>query len=506
MKTRDNMAAIEKLETGIPGFDLITLGGLPKGRTTLVTGTAGSAKTVVAIQFLAEEIKSNGGSGVFVTFEESPEDIRNNMVGLGWDIRTWEAEGRWAFVDASLNPDLEEVVSGPFDFSALVARLEYAIKRVGARRVAMDSLGAVFTQYEDRSIVRRELFRLASTIKHLGITAVLTAERTEEYGDIARYGVEEFVADNVIILRNILESEKRRRTIEILKFRGTVHQKGEYPFTIIPGQGVVVIPLSAMELKQKSSDLRITSGRDELDRMCGGGFFRDSVILVSGATGTGKTLMATEFLNAGTQNDERCLFLGFEESREQLFRNAQGWGIDFEAMERRGLLKVVCDYPEIMGLEDHLLRIKTHLDDFEPNRVVVDSLSALERVSTMKGFREFIVGLTSFIKHKEIAGFFTSTTPSLLGGTSITEAHISTITDSIILLRYVELFGVMRRGLTVLKMRGSAHDKRIREFNIDSEGLHIGKPFRDVSGILSGHPSCGVPLEGEPGIALDSSP
>lgn len=504
METRDNIAAIEKLETGIPGFDLITLGGLPKGRTTLVTGTAGSAKTVMAVQFLAEEIKSDGGSGVFVTFEESPEDIRNNMISLGWDIRAWEAAGRWAFVDASLLPEREEIVSGPFDFSALVARLEHAIQRVGARRVAMDSLGAVFTQYEDRSLVRRELFRLASTLKRIGVTAMLTAERTEEYGGIARYGVEEFVADNVIILRNILESEKRRRTIEILKFRGTMHQKGEYPFTIIPRQGVVVIPLSAMELKQKSSDLRITSGREALDRMCGGGFFRDSVILVSGATGTGKTLMATEFLNAGARHEERCLFLGFEESREQLFRNARGWGIDFEAMERRGLLKVVCDYPEIMGLEDHLLRIKTHLDDFQPNRVVVDSLSALERVSTMKGFREFIVGLTSFIKHQEIAGFFTSTTPTLLGGTSITEAHISTITDSIILLRYVELFGEMRRGLTVLKMRGSAHDKRIREFVIDNTGLHIGQPFRDVSGILSGHPSCGVPLE--PGTGASPIP
>ena len=501
METRGPNKAIEKLETGIPGFDLITLGGLPKGRTTLVAGTAGSAKTVMAAQFLAEEVKAGKGSGVFVTFEESPEDIRNNMVSLGWDIRAWEEEGRWAFVDASLQPDHEEIVSGPFDFSALLARLEHAIQRIGAQRVAMDSLGAVFTQYEDRATVRCELFRLASMLKRIGVTAVLTAERIEEYGSIARYGVEEFVADNVIILRNILEGEKRRRTIEILKFRGTMHQKGEYPFTIIPEQGLVVIPLSAMELKQKSSDLRITSGREELDRMCGGGFFRDSVILVSGATGTGKTLMATEFLNAGALNDERCLFLGFEESREQLFRNARGWGIDFAAMAQRGLLKVVCDYPEIMGLEDHLLRIKTHLDEFQPNRVVVDSLSALERVSTMKGFREFIVGLTSFIKHQEIAGFFTSTTPTLLGGTSITEAHISTITDSIILLRYVELFGEMRRGLTVLKMRGSAHDKRIREFVIDSDGLHIGQPFRDVSGILSGHPSCGIPLDHSPDAA-----
>jgi circadian clock protein KaiC len=237
METRGPNKAIEKLETGIPGFDLITLGGLPKGRTTLVAGTAGSAKTVMAAQFLAEEIKAGKGSGVFVTFEESPEDIRNNMISLGWDIRAWEEEGRWAFVDASLQPDYEEIVSGPFDFSALLARLEHAIQRIGAQRVAMDSLGAVFTQYEDRATVRCELFRLASMLKRIGVTAVLTAERIEEYGSIARYGVEEFVADNVIILRNILEGEKRRRTIEILKFRGTMHQKGEYPLRLFPNRG-----------------------------------------------------------------------------------------------------------------------------------------------------------------------------------------------------------------------------------------------------------------------------
>jgi circadian clock protein KaiC len=495
MTESPSQTTIEKLHTGISGFDLISLGGLPKGRTTLVAGTAGSAKTVIAAQFLAEGIKEGTGNGVFVTFEEATEDIRSNMSGLGWTIREWEERGQWAFVDASQHPQQEEIVAGSYDFGALLARIEHAIRKTNAKRVVMDSLGAVFTQYEDRSIVRRELFRISSALKQLGVTALLTAERTEEYGSIARYGIEEFVADNVIILRNVLEAEKRRRTIEILKFRGTTHQKGEYPFTIIPDKGIVVIPLSAMELKQRSSNIRITSGSDKLDEMCGGGFFRDSVILVSGATGTGKTLMATEFLHAGTANNERCLYFGFEESREQLFRNASGWGIDFTSMEEKGLLKIVCDYPEIMGLEDHLLRMKKHLDQFNPDRVVVDSLSALERVSTIKGFREFIVGLTSFIKHQEIAGFFTSTTPTLLGGTSITEAHISTITDSIILLRYVELFGEMRRGMTILKMRGSRHEKHIREFMIDDKGLHLGKPFRDVSGILSGYPSGGVPNE-----------
>ncbi|MFL5898643.1 MAG: ATPase domain-containing protein, partial [Solirubrobacterales bacterium] len=289
---------------------------------------------------------------------------------------------------------------------------------------------------------------------------------------------------------------------EILKFRGTGHQKGEWPFTIVPGQGVVVLPLSALELKQKSSIARINSGSPELDQMCDGGFFRDSIILVSGPTGTGKTLITTEFLSAG----DRCLLFAFEESREQLYRNASGWGIDFVRMEAEGRLKVVCTYPESAALEDHLIRMKREIEAFRPDRVAVDSLSALERVAPLKSFREFVIGLVSYVKHQEIPGVFTSTTTSLLGGESITETHISTITDSIILLRYVEMHGQMRRGLTVLKMRGSVHDKQIREFTIDGRGMHIGAPFRELTGILSGQfrqimvpEGFGLPGNGAPG-------
>ncbi len=487
--TKINQEPIEKLTTHIDGFDLISMGGLPKGRTTLVSGSAGSAKTVFSAQFLAEGIIKGADNGVFVTFEESPRDIRKNMLSFSWPIEKWEKNGQWAFVDASPDPSEERILAGAYDFGALLARIEHAIHKVKAARVSLDSLGAVFSQFPDAALVRSELFRVTAAVKKMGVTAMLTAERTSEYGDIARYGVEEFVADNVIILRNILEEEKRRRTIEILKYRGTQHQKGEYPFSILPGQGMVVIPLSAMELKQKSSAIRITSGNQELDKMCDGGFFRDSVILVSGATGTGKTLIVTEFIAGGIKNNEKCLLFAFEESREQLFRNASGWGVDFETMERQGQLKVVCVYPEVMGMEDHLIRMKHTLERFKPNRVAVDSLSAIERVSTIKSFREFVIGLTSFIKHEEVAGLFTSTTPTLMGGTSITEAHISTITDSIILLRYVEILGEMRRGVTVLKMRGSIHDKNIREFTIDHRGMHVGKPFRNISGILAGRPS-----------------
>jgi circadian clock protein KaiC len=409
------------------------------------------------------------------------------MRGFNWDVEKWEAEGRWTFVDTSPEPGDNPIITGQYDLGGLLARLEHAINKVNAKRVVLDSLGTIFTQFTDSATVRAEMFQIASVLRQMKITAVITTERTQEYGEIARYGVEEFVADNVIILRNVLEMEKRRRTIEILKFRGTPHQKGEFPFTVMPGQGIIVLPLSAMELKQKSSDIRITTGNNEMDKMCGGGFFRDSVILVSGATGTGMTLTVTEFMQGGASNGERCLLFAFEESREQLFRNATGWGVDFESLEKQGKLKIVAVYPETAGLEDHLIMMKQVMDEYKPNRVAVDSLSALERVSTIKGFREFVIGLTSFIKQEETAGLFTSTTPTLLGGTSITEAHISTITDTIILLRYVETFGEMRRGLTVLKMRGSMHNKDIREFTIDQKGMHIGKPFREVSGILSGN-------------------
>lgn len=481
--------SVEKLQTHITGLDSISSGGLPKGRTTLVSGTAGSAKTVFACQFLAAGIIHSQEAGVFVTFEESPNDIRRNMKGFGWDITHWESEGLWAFVDASPHPDTEIIEAGSFDLGALIARIEFAIGKTNAKRLSMDSLGAIFNQFVQSHIVRKELFRISAALKRMNITSVLTAERMTEYGEIARHGVEEFVADNVIIMRNVLEEEKRRRTIEILKYRGTNHQKGEYPFAVIPGEGVVVIPLSAMELKQRSSNIRITSGVGQLDEMCGGGFFRDSIVLVSGATGTGKTLTSTHFIAGAREKDERCLLFAFEESREQLLRNASSWGFDFEAMERSGKLKVVCEYPEVMGLEDHLIRIKAITNQFKPARVSIDSLSALERVSTVKGFRQFVISLTAFLKHQEIAGLYTSTTPTLLGGASVTEAHISTITDTILLLRYVEMYGEMRRGLTVLKMRGSMHNKEIREFSIDGSGMHVGKAFRNISGILAGHPT-----------------
>jgi len=494
-KDEVNNPSVQKLATGIPGFDLVAQGGLPCGRTTLVSGTAGSAKTVFAAQFLAEGIAQFDQPGVFVTFEETPEDIRLNMRTLGWPIANWERERKWVFVDASPRPGEVCSEAGQYDLGGLLARLQHAVGTVHAQRVALDSLGAIFSQFSDQATVRSELFRISRVLKQLGVTSVMTAEREHEHGEVARFGVEEFVADNVVILRNTLQDEKRRRTMEILKFRGAEHQKGEWPFTIRTGQGIVGVPLSAIRLDQRSSDARITSGVAELDAMCGGGFYQDSIVLCSGATGTGKTLLATHFAASDVNGDERSLLFAFEESRDQLFRNAAGWGIDFEQLESTGRLCVSCEYPEVASLADHLIRIKAIVDEYRPNRVTIDSLSALQRISSPGTFREFVIGLSCYLKKLEIAAFFTAATPALFGGASITEAHVSTMTDSIILLRYLEIYGEMRRGVTVLKMRGSTHDKEIREFTIDSQGMHVGKRFRNVSRILQGDPCCMPPDE-----------
>lgn len=483
---------MEKLPTGVPGLDHITDGGLPTGRTTLVTGSAGSGKTVLAVHFLVAGIEQYGQPGVLVTFEETAADIRSNVAAFGWPIDEYERDGSLTIVDASPEPAEADSIVGTFDFGGLLARVGNAVSKSDATRISIDSLGSMFDRFDSGSSARRELLRIVNQIKRMGVTSLITAERVEEESRVARLGIEEFVADNVIVLRNTLTAERRRRTIEILKMRGAGHRKGEFPFTLVGAGGVptdhgfVVIPLSAMQLDHDSTEVRISSGLDELDEMCGGGFYRDSVVLVSGPTGTGKTLLATKFVAGGAAQGQRCLLFAFEESHPQLTRNATSWGVDLKPHEDSGHLRIISRYPEADSLEDHLVAIKAEVDAFEPDRIAIDSLSALDRVSTERGFREFAIALTSFVKERSIASLLTTTTPSLLGGDSVTDAQVSTTTDSIILLRYVELDGEMRRAIAVLKMRGSYHDRSIREFLIDDTGLRIGEPFQQFTGTITG--------------------
>jgi len=477
---------LERVKTGVEAFDDLVMGGLPRGRTTIVGGTPGSGKTVFATQFLAHGITERDEPGVFVTFEESPEEIEVNMASFGWDIRRWRGMSKLVFVDASPS-DSDEIVVGDFDLAGLLTRILHATRSAKAKRIVLDSITQLFDHFiADQALVRRELLRIAAALKREGLTVLMTAERNSEYGEISRHRIEEFVADNVVILRNALDRERRRRTIEVLKMRGSRHVEGEVPFTLVSEQGMVAVPLSSLRLEQQSGTKRVTSGNPELDAMTSGGFFRDSVTLVSGATGTGKTLLATHFLAGGVAAGERALLVGYEESRGQLFRNARSWGVDFGTMERDGLLKVICLYPEAQSLPDHLLMIRELVAEFEPQRLAIDSLSALERIAPETGFREFLISLTSFIKKREIAGLCSATDKSLIGGHSASEQHISTLTDSIILLRYIQQVDALHRGLMVLKMRGSDHDKQIRSFTIDGSGMHLGPPLRDAPDIFGG--------------------
>lgn len=478
---------VRKIRTMIEGFDEISHGGLPIGRTTLVSGTSGTGKTLFAIQFLYHGIKYFDHSGLFVTFEEAPTDIIQNAYSFGWDLQKLIDEGKLFILDASPDPEGQEVV-GNFDLSALIERIQYAIRKYKAKLVSIDSMTAVFQQYDAAPVVRREIFRLVARLKQLNVTSIMTTERVDEYGAIARFGVEEFVSDNVVIVRNVLEGERRRRTAEILKLRGTTHMKGEYPFTITV-DGINIFPLGAMRLTQRSSNVRISSGIKTLDDMCGGGFFKDSIILATGATGTGKTLLVSKFIEEGCRKGERAILFAYEESRAQLSRNAFSWGIDFEEMERKGLLKLLCSYPESAGLEDHLQMIKSEISEFKPSRIAIDSLSALARGVSNNAFRQFVIGVTGYAKQEEITGFFTNTTDQFMGAHSITESHISTITDTIIMLQYVEIRGEMCRAMNVFKMRGSWHDNSIREYTISQQGPEIKESFRNYERIISGSPT-----------------
>ncbi len=478
---------VRKMRTAIEGFDEITHGGIPVGRTTLVSGTSGTGKTLLAVQFLYHGIKYFDYPGIFITFEESPQDIIQNAHSFGWNLESLVESGKLFILDASPDPEGQEIV-GNFDLSALIERIQYAIKKYKAKLVSIDSVTAVFQQYDAASVVRREIFRLVARLKQLKVTSIMTTERIEEYGPVARFGVEEFVSDNVVIVRNVLEGERRRRTIEILKLRGTTHMKGEYPFTIT-NDGINIFPLGAMRLTQRSSNVRISSGVKTLDELCGGGFFKDSIILATGATGTGKTLLVSKFIEEGCRQEERAILFAYEESRAQLSRNASSWGINFEEMEQKGLLKLLCCYPESAGLEDHLQTIKSEIAQFKPSRIAIDSLSALARGVTNNAFRQFVIGVTGYAKQEEITGFFTNTTDQFMGSNSITESHISTITDTIILLQYVEIWGEMSRAINVFKMRGSWHDTGIREYVINSDGPNIRNSFRNYEGIISGSPT-----------------
>lgn len=471
-----------RIPTGVPGLDGVMGGGLPRGRATLVAGTSGSGKTVLGLQFLWAD--GQGEPGVLVTFEERAQDLFANVRGFGWDRAAWQRDARLAVVDATAEEDVVE--AGGFDFGGLRARITNAVRTTGARRLVIDAMDAAFSQFSDADAVRRELARTVRHLRHLEVTTLITAERPEEYGPIARHGVEEFLVDNVVLLRNVLERSSRRRTVEVLKLRGFSHNKGEYPFVIDPDHGITILPLSTIESSGSAPTDLMSMGHPDLDTMCRGGVYRDSLVLISGATGAGKSLMCTQFLAAGLRAGERAILFSFEESSGQIIRNAASWGLDLERPRREGMLQIISRFSERMGLEDLLVAIQSDVGRYAPRRVVIDSLTALEHSTPRTTLRHWLVGLATILKTRRIGAMITTTSTEVMGLRAATGVELSTLSDVIILLRYVEIDGELRRALAVLKSRGTSHDPSLREFEIHDRGMHILEPLRGIRGILGG--------------------
>jgi circadian clock protein KaiC len=481
MRLEESRAGIVRTPSGVPGFDSIAFGGLPEQRTTLVSGSAGAGKTTFGLQFLIAGALEHGHPGVLVTFEERPEDIVRNTESFGWALGDLIGSGRITIVDASPAWEGEGEEMGGFDLDGLFARILVAQERSGAQRIVLDSLSALLGRFNARETVRRELGRLISQLRTLQATTVLTVESADDYGSIGGFDVEAFVVDAVVVLRNPLEGDRRRRTVEILKLRGGKHRHGEFPFTIDSADGISVVPLSAIELEKTSSDRIISLGNPGLDRMLAGGVYDDSILIVSGATGTGKTCMSCEFMRPVVDGDERGILVTLEESRHQILRNAAGWGIDLARAEAEGRLDVISLYSGRMGLDDLLLALRRAFAARRPDRVSIDSLTALERTSTRRTFREFIVGLITLLKEQEALALFTYTASSITGDDVVTEAYVSTMSDGILLLRYIEVDGEIRRGVAVLKMRGTPHDLSIRQYEISASGMEVGQPIGELS-------------------------
>jgi circadian clock protein KaiC len=484
MTSTDNgLPGVRRVEVGIPGFDALVHGGLPQSRATLIAGPTGSGKTVFGLQFLATGARL-GEPGVMVTFAERPDELIANAATFGWDLGEVVSDGRLVIVDAT--PPSDVIVSGRFDLGGLSARIAHALSQVNGKRLFLDPIDALFEEFSAAAEVRRAFAAMVRELRRLEATIVIASERPGDDSHGARYSAEEFVVDNVVILRNSREAEQRRRTLEVLKMRGADHRKGEFPFVINGRVGIEVVPFSVIEAEPGASAERLSLGNPELDEMCGGGMYRDSLMMVTGATGTGKTLMGVQFVAAGLAAGERVLFLSFEENPWQLERNARSWGIDLATPQRENRLRIVSRYPERIGLEDLLVEIKYAVEDFKPRRLVIDSMTALEHNSPPKAFREFGVGLSGYLKAHPVAAMMTTTLPSLIGGEHATDVYLSTIADSIVALRYFDLESQVRRAVIVLKIRGSSHIHAMHEYEISDDGMRVLGPIRGVGGILAG--------------------
>lgn len=485
-ETRRNRAkpleGLKKERTGIPGFDEITGGGVPAGRPTLICGSAGAGKTLFAMEFLVRGAMLYNEPGVFMSFEETDEELARNVASLGFDLKQLVAEKKilldYVFIERS---EIEE--TGEYDLEGLFLRLGDAIDQLGAKRIVLDTLEALFSALPNEAIIRAELRRLFRWLKEKGVTAVITCERGE--GTLTRYGLEEYVADCVILLDNRVQNQISTRRMRIIKYRGTSHGTNEYPF-LIDQNGFSVLPITSLGLSHKASTERFSSGVQRLDNMLGGeGFYRGSSILVSGTAGTGKSTLAARFVEAACQRGERALFFAFEESHDQIIRNMRSVGMDLERCVKKGLLQFHNARPSTYGLEIHLALMHKVISDYQPSVVVVDPITNFLAVADQGDTKAMLTRLIDLLKIKEITGMFTSLTSA---GREIedSEVGVSSLMDVWLLVKNIEMNGERNRGLYILKARGIAHSNQVREFLLTDHGVELVDAYVGSEGVLMG--------------------
>jgi circadian clock protein KaiC len=465
------MSALKKLETGVPGLDVLTLGGVPEGRATLVAGKSGTGKTVMGLQ-IASNLARQGIKTIVLAVEESPEDMQDSGDMLGLGITRLAQDGKLHFANIGRPMDGPTIVSGDYDVFGLVHRIEAMVKQTGARALVLDSATALFSPRPSPEALRSHFFQLVYTLRTLGLTSIILAEAPGDYGQLTTMGVEDYVCDLTIILRNIIDGGRRRRSIEVNKYRRSAHFKGEYPCTVTT-RGLTVFPLDAKENPSTANVERYSSGVEGLDALTHGGWLRNSIIIVRGPTGSGKTMLSGLYARAGAARGERVVYYGFEETRPILLRNYREIGMPMDAFIESGHLKVLCRYPEATSLEDLLVDLRVGLEELQPSLVVLDSISSIEHASSDKGFRQFMIGVASVLREYGRSALITQTT---LGEKDAHAApYLSTIADSILTLDYSLDSYDLDRTLRLIKMRGSAHETHPYRLTIASGGLSVSK-------------------------------
>ncbi|MFT3890698.1 MAG: circadian clock protein KaiC [Anaerolineales bacterium] len=469
-QSKQPVRLLSKSPTGILGLDEVTGGGLPKGRPTLIAGGAGCGKTLFAMEFLVNGAVHYDEPGVFLAFEENADELTRNVASLGFDLNKLRRQKKLN-IDYVRIERTEIQETGEYDLEGLFIRLGSAIDSIGAKRVVIDTIEVLFGALTNQGILRAELQRLFRWLKDKGVTAIVTAERGN--GTMTRYGLEEYVADCVILLDHRVTEQVSTRRLRIVKYRGTLHGTNEYPF-LIGKNGISVLPITSLNLEHKVTSKRISTGIRELDDMLDGkGFYRGSTILISGTAGTGKTSLVSSFVEAACERGERCLYFAFEESAAQIQRNMRSIGVDLEPYVKTGLLQFHVTRPTVFGLEMHLVTMYDLINEFQPSVVVLDPINDFSAVGSVAEVKSAITRIIDFLKTEQITVLFTSTTSeeesadqSIVGVSSLIDAWIS--------LRNLEMNGERHRGLFVLKSRGMAHSNQIRSFRLTDNGIKLG--------------------------------